>query len=336
MSATIEWVRQYKLTINSCILLSPDCYFTLAGHFERPPYSESTLRSVYHLRELEVYRMAHLSHSVHTVDIFLSHDWPAQIWEYGNKERLLKIKPYFREDIQTGKLGNPPLMHLLQSIKPAYWFAAHLHVKFAATVPHFGSSNDMQPPPYQQRGQRSHQQVQRPLRPPPPPHPPLAPPIDTLSGSDAGTLSATESTGYVSGSGYTSGSPRPPPPPPRQSTATHSSGDSHGEHSGSSGLPSLEDATSLSGSSPRPPSSRPPQPVSYFGTGTHSSTEASANDTHSSNTAASLVTQEPGTPLADSATVASSTGSGGFIAVGFSSGATHGSTAADSSDAGGT
>jgi hypothetical protein len=332
MSATIEWVRQYKHTINPCILLIPDCYFKLAGHFERPPYSESTLRSVYHLRELEVYRMAHLSHSVHTVDIFLSHDWPAQIWEYGNKERLLKIKPYFREDIQTGKLGNPPLMHLLQSIKPAYWFAAHLHVKFAATVPHFGSSNDMQPPPYQQRSQRSHEQQQRPHRPPPPPHPPLAPPSDTLSGSDAGTLSATESTGYVSGSGYTSGSPRPPPPPPRQSTATHSSGDSHDENSGSSGLPSLEDATSLSGFLPRPPSSRPPEPY----TGTHSA-GASANDTHSSHTAASLVTQEPGTPLADSGTVVSSSCTDGYIAGGFSDGATHGgSTAVDSSDTGGT
>jgi hypothetical protein len=273
--------------------------------------------------------MAHLSHSAHTVDIFLSHDWPAQIWEYGNKERLLKIKPYFRDDIQTGKLGNPPLMHLLQSIKPAYWFAAHLHVKFAATVPHF---DNMQPPLRQQQGQRSHQQQQRPHRPPPPPHPPLAPPSDTLSGSDAGTLSAAESTGYVSG--YTSGSPRPPPPPPRQSTATHSSRDSHGENSGSSGLPSLEDAATLSGPSPRPPSSRPPEP--YFGTGTHS-TDASANDTHSSNTAASLVTQGPGTPLADSGTVVSSSGTDGYIAGGFSDGATHGgSTAADSSDTGGT
>ena len=32
---------------------------------------------------------------------------------------------------------SPPLMDLLRLLKPALWFAAHLHVKFAAVVPHF-------------------------------------------------------------------------------------------------------------------------------------------------------------------------------------------------------
>jgi len=134
------------------------------GHFERPPYTEDTLRSVYHMRELEVYRMAHLSQSPRNIDIFLSHDWPANIWEYGNKDRLLKVKPFFRDDMATGKLGNPPLMHLLQSIKPSYWFAAHLHVKFAATVPHFSPSFETE-----QGAQQSRPPV------PPPPPPPLPP-----------------------------------------------------------------------------------------------------------------------------------------------------------------
>lgn len=93
--------------------------------------------------------MAHLVQSDHPVDVFLSHDWPAGIWDFGNRERLLKVKPYFREDMQSGKLGNPPLMHLLHSIKPSYWFAAHLHVKFAATVvhpPEFNATALIQPP----------------------------------------------------------------------------------------------------------------------------------------------------------------------------------------------
>lgn len=71
------------------------------------------------------------------IDICLSHDWPAGVWDYGNKEKLLRTKPYFRDDMTSGKLGSPPLMHLLQAIKPRYWFAAHLHVKFAATIPHY-------------------------------------------------------------------------------------------------------------------------------------------------------------------------------------------------------
>ena len=103
------------------------------GHYERIPYTADTMRSIYHLRELEVYRMLHCSRRI---DIFLSHDWPSQIWEYGNTAELLRIKPYFRDDMDSLKLGSPPLMQLLRELKPAFWFAAHLHVKFAALVPH--------------------------------------------------------------------------------------------------------------------------------------------------------------------------------------------------------
>ena len=150
-----------------------------SGHFERPPYTEDTLRSVYHMRELEVYRMAHLANSSSPVDIFLSHDWPSQIWEYGNKERLLKIKPYFREDMISGKLGNPPLMHLLQSIQPSYWFAAHLHVKFAATVPHFTVQNTSNSAPL------------------PPPPPPGRPPAHALAAAAASNKPSAEDNNEI-------------------------------------------------------------------------------------------------------------------------------------------
>lgn len=33
-------------------------------------------------------------------------------------------------------MGSPPLLNLLQTVKPDYWFSAHLHVKFAAVFEH--------------------------------------------------------------------------------------------------------------------------------------------------------------------------------------------------------
>lgn len=47
------------------------------------------------------------------LDMFVSHDWPAGIVDYGDKEKLLTLKPYFEEDINRNNLGNPASMSLL-------------------------------------------------------------------------------------------------------------------------------------------------------------------------------------------------------------------------------
>ncbi|XP_076381044.1 lariat debranching enzyme isoform X1 [Megalopta genalis] len=104
----------------------------MQGHYEKPPYNDNTIRSVYHIRNLEIYRLKQLSGNI---DIFLSHDWPAGITKYGDENILLKGKPFFRNDIENNCLGSPPSMELLEYHYPNYWFSAHLHCKFAALVP---------------------------------------------------------------------------------------------------------------------------------------------------------------------------------------------------------
>ena len=77
------------------------------------------------------------------MDIFLSHDWPCGITDYGNVNTLYnrERKQFLREDIESGQLGSPPAMEVLHKIKPKFWFSAHLHCKFAACVKHVVSTD---------------------------------------------------------------------------------------------------------------------------------------------------------------------------------------------------
>ncbi|KAJ3852351.1 lariat debranching enzyme, C-terminal domain-containing protein [Lentinula lateritia] len=113
----------------------------ISGHFERQPYNQDDLRSVYHIRESAIRQLSLLPPSSPSssspTTIFLSHDWPLNITSYAspsNLNQLLRKKPYFRQEVSEGKLGSPPLMGLLQVLRPRWWFSAHLHVGFGVQV----------------------------------------------------------------------------------------------------------------------------------------------------------------------------------------------------------
>ncbi|KAE8152900.1 lariat debranching enzyme, C-terminal domain-containing protein [Aspergillus avenaceus] len=103
------------------------------SHFERLPYNKDDVQSIYHVRELDVRKLLQIRTQV---DLGLSHDWPKQIENYGDYETLFNIKRGFRQDSQEGKLGNTAAKYVLDRLRPAYWFSAHLHVKFAACLQH--------------------------------------------------------------------------------------------------------------------------------------------------------------------------------------------------------
>lgn len=106
-------------------------------HFERPPYTEDTKRSVYHYRILEILKLK----QIQNVDIMMSHDWPRGIYYHGDINKLMEEKPRFQVQLERNTLGTIPAEELLYSIRPSHWFAAHMHVKFEATVPHPRSDN---------------------------------------------------------------------------------------------------------------------------------------------------------------------------------------------------
>jgi len=120
------------------------------GHYERPPFEDqSSLISMYHVRNLEIFRLKQMARREkdersNALDIVVSHDWPAGITDFGNTEQLLRFKPHFTDDIKNNRLGNPATMDLLHQLAPRYWFSAHLHCRYQAEVEHDPIEEDNQ------------------------------------------------------------------------------------------------------------------------------------------------------------------------------------------------
>lgn len=91
------------------------------------------VRELYHVRKSDILPLFMIHRPI---DVCISHDWPAGVAQYGDVDQLLRIKPFFERDIKKGELGNPLTWDLLRRLQPKWWFSAHLHVKYKATIKH--------------------------------------------------------------------------------------------------------------------------------------------------------------------------------------------------------
>ena len=133
------------------------------GRYETVPYDRSSLRSVYHVRNVDVYRLKCLGMGWREgldgetddprqsrrrlrhrgrVDVMISHDWPRGIERHGDTEALLRKKRFFRKEVEDNCLGSPANEEVLKVVRPLWWFAAHLHVKFEAQYRHGDDDGD--------------------------------------------------------------------------------------------------------------------------------------------------------------------------------------------------
>ena len=100
-------------------------------HHERLPYNQDDVKSIYHVRELDVRKLLQVRTQV---DIGISDDWPRGIEWLGNWKALFAKKDLFEADARAGTLGSLAAKYVMDRLRPAHWFAAHLHCKFAAVM----------------------------------------------------------------------------------------------------------------------------------------------------------------------------------------------------------
>ncbi|KAF2706608.1 DBR1-domain-containing protein [Pleomassaria siparia CBS 279.74] len=102
-------------------------------HYERLPYNADDVRSIYHVRELDTRKLLQLRSQV---DIGLSHDWPRRMEWKGNHQQLFRVKTHFEQEAKDGTLGSVAAAKVLERLRPAHWFSAHMHVKYSAIWEH--------------------------------------------------------------------------------------------------------------------------------------------------------------------------------------------------------
>ncbi|TIA17975.1 hypothetical protein D6C81_05342 [Aureobasidium pullulans] len=102
-------------------------------HHERLPFNEGDVKSIYHVRELDVRKLLQVRTQV---DVGISHDWPRGVEWKGDWKKLFRQKAHLEEDARNGQLGSVAATYVMDRLRPPHWFSAHLHCKYAAVIDH--------------------------------------------------------------------------------------------------------------------------------------------------------------------------------------------------------
>lgn len=99
------------------------------AHGERLPFGQGDVKSFYHVREFDVRKLLQIREQV---DVGLSHDWPRGVEKHGDVEQLYRLRPMFKQESLDGSLGSVAAEYVMNRLRPAYWFSAHMHWKYSA------------------------------------------------------------------------------------------------------------------------------------------------------------------------------------------------------------
>lgn len=98
-------------------------------HHERLPFNGGDRKSFYHVREFDVRKLLQIREQV---DVGLSHDWPRHIEKFGDVEALYRMRPMWKQESLDGSLGSVAAEYMMDRLRPAYWFSAHMHWQYTA------------------------------------------------------------------------------------------------------------------------------------------------------------------------------------------------------------
>ena len=102
------------------------------GHFEKNENDiKGDKKSIFHYREFEIAKMSHIKNKL---DIFMTHDWPTNIIDSKDFNRIFKLYPQNKETILAGTLGSFPAEFILKLLKPNYYICGHMHFYYTNVI----------------------------------------------------------------------------------------------------------------------------------------------------------------------------------------------------------